>query len=78
MGRPSLGTESFSLYHSYKLYIVRYTYIVYVHVVVALLLLLLKVCFLSLHIYSGQKEEGVGEEKLTDLGLCYPNCVQIN
>lgn len=59
------------------------------HVVVALLLLLLKVCFLSLHIYSGQKEEGVekklrkgsqevGEEKLTDLGLCYPNCVQIN
>lgn len=60
------------------------------HVVVALLLLLLKVCFLSLHIYSGQKEEGVEkklrkgsqegvrEEKLTDLGLCYPNCVQIN
>lgn len=56
-----------------------------VRVVVALLLLLLKVCFLSLHIYSGQKEEegveksqGAREEKLTDLGLCYPNCVQIN
>lgn len=57
--------------------------VVCVHVAVALLLLLLKVCFLSLHIYSGRrrrcgKSQAVREEKLTDLGLCYPNCVQIN